>query len=80
VDSQLELVPRVGTLATGRLASGDAEMLGGHAHWALHLDLVRLGPQDQICAHCTANMYNGFAVNGEGSRVLIQTRLCAGLR
>ena len=40
VDSHLEVLPRVGTLAAGGLAGGDAEVLGGHTHRSGHLHLL----------------------------------------
>merc|ERR1712029_111947 len=48
VDSHLELVPGLGTLTARSLSSGDPEGLGGHPHWALHLELLVLGSPDQI--------------------------------
>ena len=53
VDAHLKTVPRVGTLATGRLASRDVQYLGGHADGALHLEALLLGAPDQVAAHCS---------------------------
>ena len=40
VDAHLELVPGVGSLAGGGLPGGDAELLGGEADGARHLELL----------------------------------------
>ena len=58
VSPHLEAVVGVGTLTARGLAGGDAQHLGGHAHWALHLELLVLGALDQVAAH--------YASKGQG--------------
>merc|ERR1719234_1791590 len=50
VDPHLELVPGLGSLTARSLPGGDPEDLGGHPHWALHLQLLVLGAPDQVLA------------------------------
>ena len=50
VDPHLELVPGLRSLSARSLTGGDAKGLGGHAHWSLHLQLLVLGPPDQVSA------------------------------
>lgn len=57
VDSHLESIPGLGTLSTGRLPGGDAQNLGGHAHWSLHLQGLLLGSLDKISTHCGKKKY-----------------------
>ena len=52
VDAHLVAVPGLGALSAGRLARGDAQDLGGHAHRPLHLQLLVLRALDQVGAHC----------------------------
>ena len=50
VDPHLELVPGLTTLSARSLTGGDPEGLGGHPHGSLHLQLLVLGPLDQVTA------------------------------
>ena len=48
VDAHLEAIPGLGALTTRGLAGGDTQNLGGHAHWATHLQLLLSGSTDQV--------------------------------
>ena len=56
VDAHLVAVPGLGAFTAGCFAGSDAQNLGGHAHWSLHLQLLVLCPLDQVCAHCTQTL------------------------
>merc|ERR1712137_139543 len=48
VNAHLKSVPGVSSLTTGRLASGDSQRLGGHAHWTLVLQVLLPRSPNQI--------------------------------
>ena len=48
------------SLTARSLPGGDPEDLGGHPHWALHLQLLVLGAPDQVLA----NLLEGLHVPG----------------
>ena len=50
VDPHLELVPGLTTLSARSLTGGDSQGLGGHPDGSLHLQLLVLGPLDQVTA------------------------------
>ena len=52
VDAHLEAIPSVGTLTARRLASGDAQRLGGQADWPFHLEALVLGTLDKVSTDC----------------------------
>jgi len=67
-------IPGVGTLTARGLAGGDLQGLGGHAHWALDLQLLVLGTLDQVIAHCsrhrrTKQQLTCHLLEGTGVRV-----------
>jgi len=51
VDAHLVRVPGLGTLAVGRLARRDLQVLGGQAHGALDAQLLVLGAVNELLAH-----------------------------
>lgn len=51
VNAHLKPIPGLGPLAIGSFTGGNAQNLGGHAHWALDLELLLLGPTDQVRTH-----------------------------
>ena len=63
MDSHLEVLPRVGTLTARGLASGDAEVLGGHTHGSGHLhllvegDALNIGADYWIRDNCGSKTY-----------------------
>lgn len=50
MNPHFETVPCVGTLPARRLASGDSQSLGGHAHGTLDAELLIFGSANEICA------------------------------
>ena len=48
VDPHLKPVPGLGPFSTGGLTCGDLQVFGGHTHRSLDLQLLVLGPTDQI--------------------------------
>ena len=50
VDPHLELVPGLTTLSARSLTGGDSQGLGGHPDGSLHLELLVLGPLDEVTA------------------------------
>ena len=53
VDAHFKTVPGLATLTTGSLASGDAQVLGGHAGGSAHLDLDLGTLVDDVAASYT---------------------------
>lgn len=51
VDAHLQAVPGLGTLTARRLARGDDQVLGRHAHRALRLGVLLLRLGHQVGAH-----------------------------
>lgn len=51
MDGHLVRIPGLASVSVGGLAGGNAEVLGGHAHGALDLELLVLGPLDKVAAH-----------------------------
>ena len=45
------------SLTARSLPGGDPEDLGGHPHWALHLQLLVLGAPDQVLAHLLEGLH-----------------------
>ena len=76
VDPHLELVPGLTTLSARSLTGGDSQGLGGHPHGSLHLQLLVLGPLDQVTAdllqrlHITGGQSDPDTVDGS---VLLNT-------
>ena len=56
VDTHLEAVPGVGSLAARGLARDDLELLGGQAHGAGHLELLVNGALFQVRANCNSKL------------------------
>jgi len=71
-------VGRARTLAARRLAGGDAEHLGGHAHGALHLEALLLSPADQVRAHCHARPHLSARARHSAGAVAVRTLLQVG--
>jgi hypothetical protein len=57
VDPHLEPVPSLGSLSAGSLTGRDPQDLGGHAHGALGLEVLLLGPLDEVGAHLLQGLY-----------------------
>ena len=54
------------------LPGGDPEGLGGHPHWALHLELLVLGSPDQVLAHLLQRLH---VPGGQGDPDPVDRRL-----
>ena len=48
VDPQLKAIPGLGTFTAGRFAGSDAQNFGRETDWALHTELLILGPVDEV--------------------------------
>ena len=54
------------------LPGGDPQGLGGHPHWALHLELLVLGSPDQVLAHLLQRLH---VPGGQGDPDPVDRRL-----
>lgn len=57
VDAHLIAIPGLGALTARSFARGDAQHLGGHAHWSVDLEVLVLGALDQVRAHLLQALY-----------------------